>query len=286
MHKFLLLFFVLLATAIFAPLVARAALIDDFNRADSATVGNSWSLIGGTNVWDISSNKLRGQPTGSFQSHGLARPLGEASENTQVTVDASTTNPANYPQAWVRITKADSSPTAYVFFLSNTADGVGVLRVVNGVIDGSFTSTSFVPVANRNYRIVAYANTSGSQVVLTLQVLDLDNASAQLFYQTWNDTSANRIVGAGRQGVSAYGGTAGTSAFYDNFNVVASSTPAAITALAAHGEDGQVALTWPTPSAGSSAISDYLIQYRATSTVSWTVWPHTAARQRQRRSPG
>lgn len=54
---------------------AQAALIDDFNRADNADVGNDWELVtGGTDIWDISGNKLRAQPSGVFHDKALFRP--------------------------------------------------------------------------------------------------------------------------------------------------------------------------------------------------------------------
>jgi hypothetical protein len=205
---------------------AQAVLIDDFNRTDNADVGNNWELVsGGTDQWDIYNNQLRVQDPGHYNEKGLLRPVSEAAENVQVSVDFNKLSAFHScPQVWLRTTDADTSPTTYIFFINQSGvNEFQAIRLNNGVWTTIGIGAN-VCEDNHYYRFVATAQNNGNQVDLTLKVLDLEDNNNEIFNQTWNDTAANRILGSGRQGLSGQFHTI----LYDNFDIVDLSSEAVI----------------------------------------------------------
>ena len=195
-----------------APLVT-----DDFERPDGSTIGGGWELAGSANVWDLVDGELRGQPIQGYESHGLIRPASESFEDVEVGVDFTTTDLDNYPQIWLRV-QAIGPLSGYIFYASN-ADGVGVIRHRDGLWDATWSVPGALQ-ADRRYRLFASTVTSADGVDLRLRVLDLQAGDAEVIDAGWLDSAPNRIVGPGRQALSAYGSGTVT---YDNYELTAAS---------------------------------------------------------------
>ena len=70
-------------------------------------------------------------------------------------------------------------------------------------------------------------------------------------------------------------GASASSSIVTSTPRTAAGVPGSVSATAG---DGSVALSWSSPSStGGSAITDYLIEYKASSALTWTTWPHVPA---------
>ena len=85
----------------------------------------------------------------------------------------------------IGITFAVLIPTAYLFYVSGGSDDIGVIRLINNVWDGQWSSTNVCNVDNA-YRMIAKVETiDASTVELSLAILDLENSSYVVFNQTF-----------------------------------------------------------------------------------------------------
>lgn len=94
-----------------------ASLSDDFNRADSGTVGNSWLETTGSES-EILSNKLRIGGAVTFPNSVVYRPASEDFKNGTVSVDFTITANTAVPQIHMRYN--DASNNSYILYTTST----------------------------------------------------------------------------------------------------------------------------------------------------------------------
>lgn len=183
------------------------AFTDDFNRADSATVGNGW-IESVDAVWSILSNKLRHTPNNSnYLTQQIWRPTSEDFANGIISVEWTRSSTSQYPIICAR--KQAGVTTYYMAGLISSS-----MIVISKVVSGARTDLTDKVVS----ALTTTANTfkftftmSGSS--LTLRVDGVTNPG-YIDEITWTDSS---ITAAGQSGLSGATG-AGPTLDYDNFS--------------------------------------------------------------------
>lgn len=179
---------------------------DDFNRADSATVGNGW--IESVNaVWSILSNKLRHTPNGSdYLTQQIWRPTSENFASGVIEVEWKRSSTSQYPIICAR--KQAGANTCYMAWLFGSQT-IYISKVINGTkTDLVSKSVSALSTTANTFKFTF--TLSGSSLVL--QVDGVTNPG----YIDQISTIDSSITATGQCGLS--GATGGSATIdYDNF---------------------------------------------------------------------
>lgn len=177
---------------------------DNFNRADSASLGSNWTEGTGSQVWDILSNALRA--TSRVAGPATCTTVTAAHPDTaDVHVTVTQVDVAGDGGPIARCTDTSQTPTMYFIDMSG-----GVLAIYrhNASTNGTLIdSTSVTQVANGVCRL----DTEGVGGTVTLRKWYNGTQRGSDFL----DTSASRLVTAGRTGVGAW--AVGADGDYDDF---------------------------------------------------------------------
>ena len=190
---------------------ASVAFTDDFNRADSATVGNGW-IESVDAVWSILSNKLRHTPNGSdYLTQQVWRPTSEDFADGVIEVEWKRSTTSQYPIICAR--KQAGANTYYLAGLISSTT-VYISKVVAGTRT-NLTSKAVTALGTTGNTFKFTFTLSGSS--LTLRVDGITNPGF-IDEITVEDSS---ITASGQCGLSGCTG-AGPTLDYDNFSATMS----------------------------------------------------------------
>jgi hypothetical protein len=188
---------------------------DDFNRADSSTVGNGWIEVD-PSVWAISGNKLRGVGNGpeSYDQFCFAPASGNVDDGV-VSVDFNASVSGAFPQLGFRLTDG-ATLTGYTCYVNESNGRFGYGTINNGTYTELAGNTLGAGVINpgTNYRFTS--TLSGASI--SIQLYDID---ADVVRSTINDTDST-YSGTGT-GVTLNNSGAGQVDF-DNFSAIPDSS--------------------------------------------------------------
>lgn len=194
---------------------------DDFDRPDSAVIGNGW-IEKNTAAFSIVQGRVVKAATGvlSYRDNIVYRPPSEDVRDVEASIEIFTANPPEYPQIFVRaqrntieiadtydgyIVYVENDPT--VAILGRQRGSVFVVTLAELTID-----PPLVPGARQRIRLAA-RGTSPVKVDAWIERFEggtwLVSAEAHV-----DDTSSDRVQGAGAVGFSA---NEDPQPIYDNF---------------------------------------------------------------------
>ncbi len=215
------------ALAAFALLVAFAHpafanINDNFDRANSATIGNGWVEKNGGAAFSINANGAQKAAAGTGYLNNLVyRPAGEDVADVEASVEFRLTGASpGYPQLFTRIESATADFNWYLvgyMLYINDSNGQAILgRQVGSPFVTTLATIALAPALNTTdtFRMRLRA-VGASPVQLTAWVERLNGGSWQILGQaSYSDTAAERIVAPGSVGFSGY---VETSYTFDNF---------------------------------------------------------------------
>lgn len=186
---------------------SRSALVvftDDFNRADSAAVGNNWEER--SNIYEILGNQVRSSGGGTNWRNSCLRPASEQWENGTVEVEFTVAAFETYPRLEARFTLPGGVPQYYAAYASATS-----------LVVGRYTSGAWSSLGSQ---AISPALSAGTKYKLTF-ILSGSSLTAELrggatLIASKNVTSTH-ITGEGRQGFGT-GATATQPTDFDNFS--------------------------------------------------------------------
>lgn len=174
---------------------------DNFNRADSTSLGTSWSELAGD--WQVQTNQLLISSGAGFRVCATTTTAHAAVANCKVT--ATRAAGASWDAGpCVRLSGTSGSETCYYLDVSGTQDLVVYRRIA-----GTDTSVGALVQAHSNGDIYAL-QVSGTGATVTLKVF----RNGTQVGSDLSDTSGSRITAAGQTGVVTWSGAA-----FDDFLV-------------------------------------------------------------------
>lgn len=183
------------------------AFTDDFNRADSATVGNGW-IESVAAVWSILSNKLRHTPNNSsYLTQQAWRPTTENFANGIISVEWKRSSTSQYPIICAR--KQAGADTYYMAWLFGSST-IYLSKVVSGTrTDLTSKSVSALSTTGNTFKFTFTLD--GSTLTLTV-----DGITNPGFIDEITTTDSS-ITATGQSGLSGATGS-GPTLDYDNFS--------------------------------------------------------------------
>ena len=198
-----------------------SSFVDDFNRADNASMGNGW-IEKTAAAFSLTGNRVSKAATSSIFSNNLVyRPGAENILNGEASVEVRFTSlPPGFPQVFVRGQTATIANAGvldgYLLFIDNAANRALLDRVQGGAFF-PLVQITINPVLNTTdtYRLRLRA-TGTNPVALEAYVERLSGTSWTVIGQAlFNDTAATRFTTAGSVGFSGH--VEGGTYTYDNF---------------------------------------------------------------------
>ncbi len=257
---------------------AQANINDNFNRANSASVGNGW-IEKNPAAYSISSNGVAKAAVGAgYRDNVVYRPAGENVADVEASIELRFTGSPGYPQILTRV-QTDSVDTAgfldgYMLYVNDSFTNVVLGRQTTTNFVTTLANITTSPAMNTTDTFRLRLRTTGSNpVVVSGWVERLVAGNWQIIGQAnVNDSSAERYVTAGSVGFSGY---IESSYSYDNFvrtNLNGASNPIPTTAglspnTATQGESG-LTVTVSGSNFASSAVVRWNGADRATTFVS------------------
>lgn len=207
---------------------------DDFNRADSGSLGANWAVLSSTSIGIKSNACYFGDDFGAGESH-VARYIGDTSTSDVFTEGTITTLSGGYADSRLAARFQSGADTCYWFRRAN--DGTWALaRRVAGV-DTDIGSGSLALSLPETWRIEA----SGTGATVTITV-----KRGGVTIDTISDTNAARITSGTRGGLGGYGASGVVDVRMDNFSfgdlVSGPGIPQNVVATAI--SDSEIDLTW------------------------------------------
>lgn len=184
------------------------AFTDDFNRADSATVGNGW-IESLDSAWAILGNKLR-RTVGDYLTSQIWRPASENFASGAIEVEWKRSTTDQFPIVCAR--KQSAANTFYMMWVFYST--VYISKVVNGSRT-DLASQSFSALNTAANTIKFIFTLSGTSLVARVEGVTNPGLIGEI------STTDSSITAAGQCGLS--GATAGTATVdYDNFSAAMS----------------------------------------------------------------
>lgn len=183
------------------------AFLDDFNRADSAGLGNNWTEQ--SDIYGILGGQARSSGGGVNWKNSCIRPTGEQWENGTVEVEFTVAAAfQTYPRLEARFTMPGGIPQYYATYATSTTLYIGRYQSSSWNTIGSQAISPALSVGTK-YRLTFILN--GSSLTAELR-----EASSGDLLASKNVTSSH-ITGPGRQGFGT-GATATQPTDFDNFS--------------------------------------------------------------------
>jgi len=198
--------------------------VDDFNRANSANIGNDW-VEKNPAAFAISGNEVVPSTTvPNYWDNVVHRPVGEAFSNGRASVEFRLTNSdIGYPQVIVRAQPGTIASAGnldcYIAFLESNATAFRIGRQRGSdmyTVLASGTLSESVTTSGR-YRVsLESQGTNPVQLVATMERWNAGTSAwVQIGSLSTNDSSGQRLSAAG---VVGFGKSVDNFAVYDNFS--------------------------------------------------------------------
>lgn len=262
---------VLLAAALLGSATAQANINDNFDRADSATVGNSW-VEKNAAAFAIAGNRVTKAAVGTgYRDNIVYRPSAENVADVEASVELRITGASpGYPQVLTRIQTGTVGGAnildGYIIYISDSNTTAVLGRQNGSAFVTTLSNITISPALNTTdtYRL-RLRTTGTTPVAVTGWVERLNGATWDIIgTATVNDSDGARFTAAGSVGFSGY---VESSYTLDNFvrtNLTAGSNPAPTTSglsptSATQGENG-LTLTV----SGSNFVNNAVVRWNGT----------------------
>jgi hypothetical protein len=211
----------LLAAALLGSATAQANINDNFDRADSATIGNSW-VEKSAAAFAIAGNRVTKASVGTgYRDNIVYRPSGENVADVEASVEMRITGGSpGYPQVLTRVQTGTVGTTGvldgYILYVSDSFTNVVVGRQSGANFVTTLANITTSPAMNTTdtYRL-RLRTTGTTPVAVTGWVERLNGASWEIIgTATVNDNDGARFTAAGSVGFSGY---VESSYTFDNF---------------------------------------------------------------------
>ena len=205
---------------LFGAAIAHANITDNFQRANGAALGNGW-IEKTPSAFSISNNAVSKAAGSGYRDNIAYRPAAEDVADVEASVELRlTTGGPGYPQIHTRVQSGtaafDDWLDSYVLYVGDSTTSAVLGRQNGNSFVTSLATITISPALNTTdtFRL-RLRSTGSSPVTLNAYVERLSGASWTIIGQaSVDDSSAQRITGAGSVGFSGYIETAYA---YDNF---------------------------------------------------------------------
>ncbi|MBB6091662.1 hypothetical protein HNQ60_000508 [Povalibacter uvarum] len=199
---------------------AQANITDDFQRTDSATIGNNW-VEKNASAFSIASGRVTKLSVGTGYPDNLVyRPAAENVADVEASVELRFTGSPGYPQVHTRVQTNTVTFAgwldSYMLYINDSTSQAILGRQSGTAFVTTLATISLSPALNTtdNFRL-RLRTTGTSPVELAAYVERFSGGSWQVVGQAlYSDSSAQRIVNAGSVGFSGY---VETTYSFDNF---------------------------------------------------------------------
>jgi len=264
---------VVLSIAIATPSTSASTVTftDDFNRADGA-VGNGWVIEGtAKKTFTILNQSVRGDnnanPGSTFNYSRLVRP--ETSLDQTVTIDVVMGAELPSRSMGIVLREHGTSSTSSTAYYGAGGGGIGISKVIAGTATSLWAPGLSYNTTDTYRQMLSAIGANPTTLCLTIENL---TTSTKVVDNHCLTDSTTELQSAGKVALNIPRSTN----FFDNFVYTYESSataPDAPTSLSATPASTQVALTWSAPSDdGGSSITDYVVQYKETSSGTWNTF--------------
>ena len=197
--------------------------VDDFNRPDSATIGNGWTMKTPA-AFTLSDNEVQRTTdmTTNFADDIVYRPANEDVADVDLSIELVFQGaPGGYPQLHVRAQRATITETAfldsYICYVQD-ASTLAISRAFDFTSLEDFTTGTIAPAVQTGERYRLHCSVRGtSPPVIDASLEHFSGGSWTTIAQTQaQDSDAGVMAGAGTVGFSA-SSTDSSQYVYDNF---------------------------------------------------------------------
>jgi hypothetical protein len=201
--------------------VAPGDFVDNFNRANSATLGNGW-IEKTAAAFEIVSNEAARTGAGfDYRDNVVYRPAAEDALDVEAAAEVRfTAVPPGYPQVFVRGQSATiaggSTLDAYLLYINSSNTQAVLARQRGSNYDEPLATFTLNPALNTTDRYRLRLQAIGTNPVQLSAFVERQNGTAwqTIGQATASDAAANRISTAGTVG---FGGYTELSPRFDNF---------------------------------------------------------------------
>jgi len=196
---------------VFTILASNSGFIDDFDRTDSAVLGNGWIEKNST-VFVINSNQAAKQAVATgYRDNIVYRPSNEDILDAVTSIEFNlTTASPGYPQLFNRVQSSSVAVPdvidGYILYIDDSTTQAVVGRQLGSNFLTELGRFNITPALNTTdtYRL-RMSSAGTNPVVVTGYVERFNGISWDILGQgTYNDASANRIATPGTSGFSGY----------------------------------------------------------------------------------
>lgn len=190
---------------------SQAHLLDDFQRADSAAVGNDW-IEKNAAAFAVAGNQItKAAVATGYRDNVVYRPSSEDSLNAEAAVEFRLTSlPPGYPQVFVRLQSATAATTdvldGYMLYVEDSATTAILGRQNGSAFVTTLATLNLTTALNTTDRFRMRLRAQGTNPVALQAFVERFNGAVweTIGNATASDSAANRIATAGAVGFSGY----------------------------------------------------------------------------------
>jgi hypothetical protein len=198
--------------------------MDDFNRANSNSVGNNWIMKTAGAIHILNNRAQEQNSAAGYQDNVVYRPMSEDVRDVTVSVEFQNTNlPPGYPQIMARIQQntVQSAGTldCYILFISNQANNAVLGRQRGTPYLTTLQAITLNPSVDTTHSFRLTLTASGANPVSLSAMVEMftNNMWTKIGSTTYSDSNAQRLDTAGSVGIGVSGGEVTGLYSYDNF---------------------------------------------------------------------
>ena len=268
----------LMAVAFLVSATAQANINDNFDRADSATVGNSW-IEKNAAAFAIAANRVTKASVGTgYRDNIVYRPSGENVADVEASVELRFTGSPGYPQVLTRVQTGTVATSGvldgYILYVADSFSSAVLGRQNGANFVTTLANITISPAMNTTdtYRL-RLRTTGTTPVAVTGWIERLNGATWEIIgTASVNDNDGARFTSAGSVG---FGGYVESTYSYNNFvrtnlNVASNPTPTTSGLSPTNATQGENGLTLTV--SGTNFVNNAVVRWngadRATTFVS------------------